>query len=415
MSYTDFKNDVSNGGINSQKRLVRISGDLGGVNYTQVTTKEITASESLLTPGLQTSVTIQSQIYKNVVFKNWDRTKGQKLKLDLRDELGNSLSISQNLYRLDNREFMPVNIGQTEEMTFHACDISLLEDAKHLVSKSWKCTTPDEIVRYCLSSCLNVQNMDIQRSSPARDYIADSIHPFQVISQMANVALDGEDPSFVHYMTYGVGSQSQPTHHFKSVKQLTSQSSKWTYYHSETGTRGNADYNDRGDLAIHFMFPCDYDLLSDLLNGVDESGADINIGTFMNVADATGSAQGGNINGCIKNGNLKVSLTNKGTSRQQNGCDTEVEKYLLRRQARMGLLEKDKTTFRLIAPWNPNLHAGDIITFKWNDKDERGNLIYGSGDYLIVSMTHRIKLGGYATTTFDCVAKTAGQGKIDHE
>jgi hypothetical protein len=409
--------DFNKGGTNDQMRLVRISGDLGGVDYTQVTTKEINATESLLTPGLQTSVTLQSQIYNNTIFKNWDRTKGQKLRLDLKDALGNEMTIDQRIYRLDNREFMPLNTGRTEEMTFHACDASLLEDAKHLVSKSWKCTTPDDIVRYCLSSCLSVDHMDIQKSSPARDYIADSIHPFQVISQMANMALDENDPSFVHYMTYGVGSQSQPTHHFKSLKKLTAQPSKFTYYNTETGLRGNSDYNSQssGNKAIHFMFPCDFDLLSDLLNGVDESGADINIGTFLNVSDATGSAQGGNINGCIQNGNLKVSLTNKGTSKQQNGCDTEVEKYLLRRQARMGLLEKDKVTFRLIAPWNPNLHAGDVITFKWKDKDDTGTLIYGSGDYLIVSMTHKIRLGGYATTTFDCVAKTVGQGKIDHE
>lgn len=412
MSYTDY--NPSNDGINSSDRLVEISGDFGGVNYTQVTVKEITTTESLLTPGLQTSVTLQSQIYNNSTFKNWDQTKGQSLRINLKDGLQNKMDIVQKIYRLDNREFMPLNVGQTEEMTFHACDDSLLEDAKRLVSKSWKCTTPDEIVRYCLSSCLNVQNMDIQSSSHARDYVADSIHPFQVISQMANMALDGEDPSFIHWMTYGDNGQWQPTHHFRSLKDLTSKGSRWTYYHAETGVRGNKDYNNgsSGNVAIHFMFPCDYDLLSDLLNGVDESGSDINIGTFLNVADATGSVQNGNMNGCIKNGNLKVSLTNKGTSQQQNGCDTEVEKYMLRRQARMGLLEKDKVAFRLIAPWNPNLHAGDILTFKWNDKDGSGNLIYGSGDYLIVSMTHRIQLGGYATTTFDCVAKTAGQGIV---
>lgn len=410
MSYVE-----SNGGTNSDLRLVRISGDLGGANgYEQITCKEVTLTESLLTPGLQTSATFQSQIYNNNTFKNWDQTKNQIMSLDLRDGFGNSMSVQQTIYRLDNREFMPVNVGQVEEMTFHACDQTLLKDAKTLVSKSWKCTTPDQIVRYCLSSCVGASQMDIQKTSPARDYVAEMIHPFQVIQQQANVALDGDDPSFIHYMTYGEGSQSQPTHHFRSLKDLTSKGSKKTFYHAEAGVRGELGYNDPNSdkYAIHFTFPCDYDLLSDLLNGLDENGKNINAGSFLNPSDATGSFQNGNMSGCIQNGNFKQSLTNKGTAQQQNGCETDVEKHLLRRQARMGLLEKDKIAFRLIVPWNPNLHAGDIITFEWRDKNKNSGLLYGSGDYLISSMTHKIQLGGYATTTFDCVSKTVGQGVV---
>lgn len=407
--------NTTNGGTNSDLRLVRLKGSLGGADgYEQITCKEVTATESLLTPGLQTSATFQSQIYKNTTFKNWDQTKNQIMSLDMQDGFGNSLQINQTIYRLDNREFMPVNIGQTEEMTFHACDQSLLKDAKTLVSKSWKCTTPTDIVNYVLSTCVGVYNADVQSSSPARDYIAEMIHPFQVIQQQANVALDGDDPSFVHYMTYGNGSMSQPTHHFRSLKSLCNQGSKYTYYHSETGERGGTAYNDSAsrNSAIHFMFPCDYDLLSDLLNGLDENGNNINSGSFLNASDATGSYLNGNMSGCVQNGNFKQSLTNKGTAQQQNGCETDVEKHLLRRQARMGLLEKDKVAFRLIVPWNPNLHAGDVITFEWRDKSQGSTLLYGSGDYLIASLTHKVQMGGYSTTTFDCVSKTVGQGIV---
>lgn len=409
MAYVDFSKPVQNDDLG----LVKLSGELGGVNYNQITCKEVTATESLLTPGLQTSATFQSQIYNNQTFKNWDITKGQTLKIDMSDNLGNSMSINQTIYRLDNREFMPINIGQTEEMTFHACDSTLLEDAQHLVSKSWKCTTPDEIVRYVLN-CTGANNVEINPNpTPARDYIAEMIHPFQVVQQQANVSLDGDDPSYIHYMTYGVGGNWQPTHHFKSLKYLASQSSKKTYFHSEVGYLGGVGYNDPGsrDKAIHFMFPCDYDLLSDLLNGLDMNGNNINSGSFINVSDATGGYLNGSMQGCIRNGNFKQSLTNKGTSQQQNGCDTDVEKHLLRRQARMGLLEKDKIAFRLIVPWNPKLHAGDVITFKWQDK-QNGPLLYGSGDYMIASLTHRVQFGGYATSTFDCVSSTVGQGIV---
>lgn len=406
----------SNGGINTDSRLVRIRGNLGGAdNYDQITCVEVSATESLLTPGLQTSATFQSQVFRNKVLKNWDVTKGQTMYLNLYDDYGTDMSIAQTIYRLDNRA-MKTNMSQVEEMTFHACDASLLQDAQHLVSKSWKCTSPDEIVRYVLSSCVGAQSIEIEPSpGPSRDYIAEMIHPFQVVQQQANVALDDNDPSYVHYMTYGTPGTWQPTHHFKSLKYLASQGSKATYEFSETAVRGGVGYNDKSSKfrAIHFSFPCDYDLLSDLLNGLDENGNNINSGSFLNVADATGIYMNGNMNGCIRNGNFKQSLTNKGTSQQQNGCDTDVEKHLLRRQARMGLLERDKIAFRMIAPWNPDLHAGDVITFNWHDKRSGSNsLLYGSGDYLIASMTHRIQLGGFATTTFDCVSSTVGRGIV---
>lgn len=412
------------------KGLVQLDGQLGGAEgFTQVTCKEVTCTESLLTPGLQTSATFQSQIYKNNPFKNWDNIKNRDLNLNMRDGYGNSMSVRQRIYRMDNREFQPVNVGQIEEFTVHACDESLLKDAKTLVSKQWKCTPPTDIVDYILGSCIGAQNTDVQTAKPSRDYVAEMIHPFQVIAQQANVALDGDDPSFVHYMTYGnkqlgIGEPVwQPTHHFRSLKSLAKMPARYTFFHSETGVRGGVDYNSEkyrspnafNRPAIHFMFPCDFDLLSDVLNGVDENGRNINAGSFMNVLDVaagflTGGG-GGRMQGCIPNGNFKQSLTNKGSAGQQNGCASDVEQHLLKRQARMGLLEKDKIALRIIVAWNPRIQAGDVIGLNWLDKD--GNQrIYGSGEYLVSSMTHRVQLGGYATTTLDCVSNTVGQGIV---
>lgn len=410
-------NNTSNGNVNSDDGLVRITGSLGGADgFEDITFKEVTATESLLTPGLQTAATFQSKIYVNDGGpKNWQATKNQIMSLDLRDNLGNIMNINQRIYRLDNRKFVGSNVSQNEEMIFHACDDTLLKDAKTLVSKSWKCQTPSAVVNYVLSTCLGAFNADVQSSSPGRDYVADCIHPFQVIQQQANMALDGDDPSFIHWMTYGSGNNWTPRHHFRSLKSLTSRPPKYTYVHSEAGTRSRAGYNDPQGWekrAVDFMFPCDYDLLSDLLNGLDEYGNNINSGSFINPSDGSAFFLNGNMSGCIVNGNHKQSVTNKGTSQQQNGCDTDVEKHLLRRQARMGLLEKDKVALRLVGPWNPYVHAGDVITFKWKDKDRSGSQLYGSGDYLIASMTHRVLMGGYSTTTLDCVAQTVGQGIV---
>ncbi|NDB61169.1 hypothetical protein EB001_22420 [bacterium] len=419
MSYVG---DYSNGGTNSDRGLIRIDGTLGGADgYEQTTCKEITLTESLLTPGLQTSATFQSQIYGNRTFKNWDATKQQNMNLQMSDQLasqtqgefGRQMSVNQTIYRLDNREFQPTNVSNVEEMTFHACDNTLLEDSKTLVSKGWKCTTPDQIVSYVLTSCVGAQNPDVQSCNPTRDYVAELIHPFQVVAQCANMALDGEDPSFIHYMTYGNGSQWIPTHHFRSLKYLSSQSIKKTFEFSTSGTRGKQGYNDPSNLnqAIHFMFPCDYDLLSDLLNGVGAGGQNINALMTMNPFNAQGSFLNGNMQACVKNGNLKISMTNKDTAQKKGGCESDVEKYLLRRQARMGLLEKDKVALRLVVHWTPSLHAGDVIYFRWKDK-YNGSELYGSGSYLISSMTHRVQMGGYSTTTLDCVSTTVGQGIV---
>ena len=124
MAYVD-----SNGGVNTDRRLVRISGSLGGADgFKDIICKEVTASESLLTPGLQTSATFQSKIYNNPSIKNWEGTKNQVMSIELRDDSGNQMKIAQTIYRLDNRE-MKINVGQVEEMTFHACDRTLLNDA----------------------------------------------------------------------------------------------------------------------------------------------------------------------------------------------------------------------------------------------------------------------------------------------
>lgn len=407
------------------KGLVRLNGQLGGAEgFTQVTCKEVTCTESLLTPGLQTSATFQSKIYKNDTFKNWDAIKGKEITINMHDGYGNDMSVRQTVYRMDNREFQPVNVGQVEEFTIHACDKSLLDDAKKLVSKQWKCTPPGDIVQYVLGTCLGIQNIDMDRSTPSRDYVAEMIHPFQVVAQQANVALyDGDDPSFVHYMTYGQSPGWTPTHHFKALKSLAKLPPKYTYFHAETGLAGGADYNNEkyrtpnafNRPAIHFSFPCDFDLLSDVLNGVGSGGENLNAGSFMNFMDhAAGfitGGQSGRMQGCVPYANFKQSLSNKGSAQQQNGCETDVEKHLLLRQARMGLLEKDKVALRMIVAWNPWIHAGDVVSLTWRDK-ERGQDLYGTGEYLVASMTHRVQMGGYATTTLDCVSNTVGQGIV---
>ena len=386
--------------------------DIGGSIPDNITIREINMVESLLAQSLQTSATLQSAIY-DPSGKNFDLFKNQPLTFQLIRKNGSeSMIVNQQVYRMDNRDFMPVNVGQTEEFTIHACDKTLMEDTKSLVSRSWKCTTPDKIVSHVLDQCVKASQTKIGSAQPARDYIAENIHPFQVISQQAQVALDGDDPSFLHFMTYDSNS-GEGVHHFESLKSMTQGRSIATYNYGETGKLGGGYQNK--NVPINFSFPCDFDYLADLLNGVENGRGKNSIATINPVFKLFGMKMdggGGGSDGCgIGAFNYKVATTNLGTSEQQNSCNIDVEGHLLRRQARMALLEKDKIALRITVPWNPNLHAGKIITLNWPNKI-KGGIVYGTGEYLISSLMHTIKFGGFSVTTMDCVSKSVGEGVV---
>lgn len=375
------------------------------------TPMEITLGESLLTPGLQTSVRVHTFAH-DLPVKIYDEFKNSKIKIDLEKPINKEHGVSTKMpveqvtYRLSNRKLYNQN---TEEFVLHACDQTLLDDAATLVSNFWKCTRPSQVVEDVLSTCAGARNRDIETADPPRDYLAENIHPFQVVAQQANAALAvGNDPSFIHYMTYA----NLGTHHFRSLYSLTRQPSIATYRPAETGLLTGGIGNPFA--VITYSFPCDFDLLSDILNGVDASGADIN--SFMsvnplmkqfNIFGGTGAY------GCgIGSGNPKSAVSNEGSAAQQAACPDYSRLYVQKRQARMGLLEQDKIALRMTVPWNPDLHAGKIITFEIQNKTDPDYLNYGTGDYLILHLKHNIKYGGYATTTIDCVSRTVGIGVV---
>lgn len=388
----------------------------------EVTPVEVNLVESLLTPGLQTSVTFHSYLNSLAYFvddgyiggdvKNFDNFKGKDLEIVIERPIlaeyntQYRLPIKQVAYRLSNRKLLNMN---AEMFTIHGCDPSLLNDANALVNQAWKCVTPSSIAAQVLSACAGVDRMDIESSGPARDYVAKNIRPFKVVADQSEVALaGGDDPSFVHYMTY----QNYGTHHFRSLQSLASQSPVAKFSFSEVGS-----VNGYGNpfTIIDYSFPCDFDLLSDILNGVGLNGRPITSLISFNPALFSMGLFGTQQIGCgIGAGDTMVSFTNLGSAQQQSSCNMEVEKYLPRRQARMGLLEQDKVALRVTVPWNPSLNAGKVITVELYDKSSPGaaTYTYGSGDYLISSIVHNIKQGGFATTTMDCVSTTVGIGVV---
>lgn len=389
-----------------------------GVNdalFKDLSVKEIMMTESLLTPGLQTSIKLNS-FFHNPVIKVLDNFKSSvaniKVYRPILKSFGmlDTLQISTRIYRLENRKLINNN---TEEFVLQGCDDTLLDDARNLVSKSWKCVTPTSVVDEVLRSCVGAKTIDAEASGPARDYIAENIHPFQVINQQADVALAGDDPSFVHYMTYENFTMGDPrgTHHFRSLKSLTAPNTGVArFFFQESG--GNSGYGHPESIITH-NFPCDFDYLSDILNGIDLNKKQMASLIVINPMLKAPSLLGNKAVGCgMGGGQYMTALTNFNSAKDQDSCNTDVESHLLKRQARMSLLEQDKITLRLTVPWNPILHAGRMIEVYIINKETEKYDNFGYGLYLIHSMTHNIKAGGFSTTTMDCVADTVGGGIV---
>lgn len=377
--------------------------------------------ESLLTPGLQTVVTFHNNICLPSG-KNFDKFKNQGLffYLEKNDNGAWILNcMNHTVYRMDNRGFKPTNVSDTEEFSIHACYPTLLKDAKSLVSKSWKCASPTDIVERMFTHCLGLgrDQFTIDKSDSKRDYIAENIHPFQVISQQANVALYQGHPDYVHFMTYSWNSGSDVRHHFRSLRSLCEQPVVATYTYADHGMGIDSPTDNPQDggysnpnAIISMEFPCDFDMLSDILNGIDENGQNQNGVATLNPVTAQFDFTGKKSDCGIGQFNYKVAISNSNSTKQQDSCNLEVEKHLLERQARMALLDRDKIALRMTVPWNPQLHAGKTIQLNWPNKYDSNAYIYGQGKYLITSMSHVIRNGGFSTTTIDCVTNTAGMG-----
>jgi hypothetical protein len=378
--------------------------------FDQVTPKEVILVESLLTPGLQTSVKCHSSLH-NLPVKDLNQFRASNLIMELvkpnleKWALPTKLNIDQVVYRLSDRKL--VN-DAVEEFVLHACDQTLLDDAATLVSKMWKCTTPSAVVSEVLSSCAGARSLDVESAQPTRDYMAENIHPFQVVNQQAQAALaGGNDPSFLHYMTY----QALGTHHFRSLKSLCEGNVEMVYYYDQAGIAGGGYGNPFG-LMTH-SFPCDFDLLSDVLNGIGPDGKDINTFVSFNPLMRMANQFGSKTIGCgIGSGNPKIGMSAAGSESQQNMCPDYSAQYVLKRQARMGMLEQDKIALRITVPWVAHLNVGKVIRMELYNKKDGMIRNFGSGDYLIHSLTHNIKLGGFSTLTMDCVSQTVGSGIV---
>lgn len=374
---------------------------------------EVNLSESLLTPGLQTQVIVQARLNGPTprdINQFYDKSISIVAERPILAEYGlkSKFATNQKIYRVSNRTRISYEVEQFE---INACNPTLIEDAKIWVSKSWKAATPSTVVSDMFTQCLSPQNYVVESSGTPRDYIAENIHPFQVIQQQAEVALttSAMDPSFVHFMTYqNEAGDDIPTHNFRSLTSMASATPIFEFTYSAKAA-ADLNYANPGDV-MSMSFPCDFDLLSDVLNGYDESGNPIFSLITWNPYNATASIYGRGLTRC--GGTSASSITNMGTASDQSTTNTNVEEYLLKRKPRMALLDQDKVALRLTVAFNPNLNVGKVISLKLPHPTETNQFLYGTGEYLISALTHNIKMGGLGTTVIDCVAETVAAGFV---
>lgn len=406
---------------NLTQLFVSVPGISDDLRY-EVTVNEVNLTESLAMPGLVTSAIVQSTL--NTVREGWQDVFRPTKNLDeyyakpmlihaerpiINTVYGGSLKWDFNtsgvIYRLSNRIKIT---DQIEQFQLDACDPSLLIDGKTFISKSWFNVTPDTVVRDVLTSTFPSVNADIEEVNPKKDYIAEFLHPFQVINQQADLSVtrtDTLDPSLVHFMTYQNKSGADiPTHNFRSLTKMASGDPIFEFtYNGKFNTDSN--YGNPKDIMT-YKFPRDFDLLSDLLNGTDfDDGSPF---LSMNMLNPLTN----NISnfGPTKNKNTPwFEWSNLGTESIQNSSPMSSERTKILRRARMSLIEQNSIALNMVVPFSPFLNAGRTIEVKiFNTKD--GSLNYGSGKYLIVNMTHNIKLGGFGTTTVDCVSDSVSRG-----
>lgn len=401
----------------------------------EFTVNEVSMTESLLTPGLQTKISVQSKVNTESI-KNLNNfaNRGVVIRAErpiIAAVYGNSqrpdgkgyvdtLQVTQRIYRLSNRRLLNY---QVEEFTLDLCDPSLLVDAKTFVDKSWKCETPTTIVTDILRHCIGATSLNIEDVGPRKDYFANKVHPFQAITQQEEMALvgGGFDPSLVHFMTYQNDNSEEdtPTHNFRSLTKMAQQNPVFDFFYS--GKNSNAYNYALPSEIMTYTFPCDFDTLSDILNGVDINGetySSINIinpsiSVISSFAAQYGAASARPLPSSCGDPPW-YAISNLGNA--MNECSNiESEKYLPLRKARMGLLEQDKIALRMVVPWNPNLNVGRMIYIEIpntnpNSQTEDDKFNFGTGSYLITNLTHNIKLGGLGTTTIECVSNTVAVG-----
>lgn len=439
--------------------------------FRELSITDVYVHESILSPQIQISVSFQDTTH---LIKNYFQYKikgGEmpKVSLQLKNpmfDVPDSVPVGGEyrgaktdatldiggmvVYRMDNRK----NVNyHTEEFTLHFCHPSTILNLKSRMSDFYRMQEVSKIVRDGLkavgSSALSV----VDKTDLRRDYMSNNQHPFQVIAEIADMAMANKRTQFLHYMTT---ESISGLHYFKSINSLIKEKPIFTFMYNEKGM--NQQLTDINNIMV-YEFPCDFDTLLDLTGGIIHNSKDyanhrpsmismnpfdggmflvdgkvhgdkktqgfggtLNAGAWSNlnnfesnkpygagsstinsiVSAVSGAASGGPA------GALSSLLGGGGGGMQVVGDasrPSQVEKYLHRRTEAITHFHRESIDLKIVVPFNPNMHVGKVIRVRFQSKRDYGanSDDFGSGTYLIAHMTHNIKVGSYGVTTMELI------------
>lgn len=379
--------------------------------YRELSLVDFYLKESLLSPSVQMSCqfTDPTHIVKNYMSYKFNGTMPPNITCTLVNPILNkSLNVRLHVYRMDSRS--PINYN-TERFTLHSCDLTTFINMKRRMSDYYRDVELSKIV----SDALNAAGADstaIGKSKLSRSYMTNNQHPFQVISDISDMATDDVKSPFLHYMTMENKSGRDSTgtgggkHYWKSLKELINQKEMHEFSYNEKGV--NEQLTDPNNIML-YEFPCDFDTLLDLSSGIAINEEDyknhrpsmVSLNPFDSgfylVAGKSHDKTRGGFGGILNAG----AWSNLNT---QDDVPTRTERYLHKRSEMLSCLHRENINLKIVVPFNPEVHVGQNIKVKFEIKrDDELRVDYGSGKYLVAHLTHNIKTGGYGTTTLECI------------
>lgn len=462
----------------------KIDVDDPNIMFNELSITDVYLQESILSPSLQISVTLHDTVHLVKNYFQYKVRKGEMPKasfvlknpmFDVPDDVpiggeyrGQKKDVELPIagmvvYRMDNRK--PVNY-HTEEFTLHMCQPATVQNLKARMSDFYKTTELSKIVQDGLKAVGSIKNV-VEATNTKRDYISNNQHPYQVISEIADMASLNGRVQFLHYMT---SEDATGIQYFQPMKKLINAGTVFDFYYNEKGV--NQQLTDPSNIMT-YEFPCDFDTLLDLSGGIIHNkqdynnhkpsmvsmnpfdggmflvdgkihgdrktqgfGGTLNAGAWSNLKNFESNAPygsssplasgiGGAITGAATGGfagALSGALGGLSGGGQLVGAasrPSRVEKYLHRRTEVLSFFHRENVNLKIVVPFNPKVHVGKMINvFFQTKRDAKDD--FGSGKYLICHLTHNIKVGSFGVTTLECIKiedKSNGYKEIrpDHQ
>lgn len=402
--------------------------------FSELSVTNVYVHESILSPTVQISVTFVDSVHLIKNFLQYKIAKGEmpNLSMTVINPMFNiegrgphgvtrdaELPINNfQVYRMDSRR--PLNYHM-EQFTLHICSPSIIKNQIYRMSDFYKMKELSKVVEDAMDSVGIKKNVrSIEKTDIHRDYISNNQHPFQVIAEITDMAMKDNHAQYLHYMTT---EEVQGKHYFISLKKLLNNAEKkgfkpdFNYEYSEKGANETFTIND----IMTYEFPCDFDTLLDLSGGIIHNKEDhknhkpsmVSInpfdgGIFMVDGKIHGDKKLRGFGGALNAGawSNKNNFEAPGLTSRPSG----VEKYLHKRTENITFLHRERIDLKIVVPFNPRLHVGNLIDVSFYSKREKGskNKDYGSGIYLVCHMTHDVKVGNYGTTILECIKVKEG-------